>query len=251
MSVTINSSRAIFLGVNVDHIATLRQVRGTRYPDPLYAALLAEQSGADSITIHLREDKRHIQDRDVHMMRDALQTRMNLEMACTDAMVTLAETVKPQDVCLVPEKRAELTTEGGLDVVGNFAAIQSATQRLSAAGIRVSIFIDPEPRQLDAAARLPAPVVELHTGAYADAHGESQTRELIRLQQAASHAAGLGLIVNAGHGLHYHNVQPIASIPEIVELNIGHAIIARAVFDGLGNAVSEMKRLMTQARSTR
>jgi len=245
-----NNVRTIHLGVNVDHVATLRQVRGTHYPDPLYAALLAEQSGADSITIHLREDRRHIQDRDVHIMRDALQTRMNLEMACTDAMVTLAEAIKPQDVCLVPEKRAELTTEGGLDVVGNFAAIQSATQRLTAAGIRVSIFIDPEPRQLDAVAKLPAPVVELHTGAYADAHGEQQARELTRLQQAAHHAAGLGLIVNAGHGLHYHNVQAIACIPQIVELNIGHAIIARAVFDGLGKAVSEMKRLMVEARSS-
>jgi len=244
-----NNVRTIHLGVNVDHVATLRQVRGTHYPDPLYAALLAEQSGADSITIHLREDRRHIQDRDVHIMRDALQTRMNLEMACTDAMVTLAEAVKPQDVCLVPEKRAELTTEGGLDVVGNFAVIQTATQRLTAAGIRVSIFIDPEPRQLDAAAKLPAPVVELHTGAYADAHGEQQVRELTRLQQAAHHAAGLGLIVNAGHGLHYHNVQAIACIPQIVELNIGHAIIARAVFNGLGKAVSEMKRLMVEARA--
>jgi len=244
-----NNIRTIHLGVNVDHVATLRQVRGTHYPDPLYAALLAEQSGADSITIHLREDRRHIQDRDVHIMRDALQTRMNLEMACTDAMVTLAEAIKPQDVCLVPEKRAELTTEGGLDVVGNFAVIQSATQRLTTAGVRVSIFIDPEPRQLDAAAKLPAPVVELHTGAYADAHGEQQVRELTRLQQAAHHAAGLGLIVNAGHGLHYHNVQAIACIPQIVELNIGHAIIARAVFNGLGKAVSEMKRLMVEARA--
>jgi pyridoxine 5-phosphate synthase len=243
------SHRAIHLGVNIDHVATLRQVRGTRYPDPLFAALLAEQSGADSITLHLREDRRHIQDRDVHIMRDALQTRMNLEMACTDAMVALAESVKPQDVCLVPEKRAELTTEGGLDVVGNFAAIQSATRRLTAAGIRVSIFIDPEPKQLDAAARLPAPVVELHTGAYADAHDDQQGRELTRLQQAARHAASLGLIVNAGHGLHYHNVQAIAAIPEIIELNIGHAIIGRAVFDGLGSAVSEMKRLMIEARN--
>ncbi len=242
--------RSIDLGVNIDHVATLRQVRGTRYPDPLYAALLAEQSGADSITLHLREDRRHIQDRDVHIMRDALQTRMNLEMACTEAMVTLAETVKPQDVCLVPEKRAELTTEGGLDVVSNYAAIQSATQRLSAAGVRVSLFIDPEPKQLDAAAKLGAPVVELHTGAYAEAHDAAQTRELARLQQAARHAAELGLIVNAGHGLHYHNVKAIASIVEIVELNIGHAIIARAVFDGLANAVREMKRLMIEARST-
>lgn len=241
--------RSIDLGVNIDHVATLRQVRGTRYPDPLYAALLAEQSGADSITLHLREDRRHIQDRDVHLMRDALQTRMNLEMACTDAMVALAESVKPQDVCLVPEKRAELTTEGGLDVLSNYSAIQSATQRLGGAGVRVSLFIDPEPKQLDAAAKLGAPVVELHTGAYAEAHGAEQARELTRLQQAARHAAGLGLIVNAGHGLHYHNVKAIAAIHEIVELNIGHAIIARAVFDGLAKAVSEMKRLMIEARS--
>lgn len=249
MSQLVSKGRSIKLGVNVDHVATLRQARGTHYPDPLYAALLAEQSGADSITIHLREDRRHIQDRDVHIMRDALQTRMNLEMACTEAMVTLAESVKPQDVCLVPEKRAELTTEGGLDVLGNFAAIQAATQRLTAVGVRVSIFIDPEPKQLDAAARLPAPVVELHTGAYADAHGAQQVHELTRLQQAARHAAGLGLIVNAGHGLHYHNVQAIAAIPEIEELNIGHALVARAVFDGMAKAVSEMKRLMTEARA--
>lgn len=241
--------RIIHLGVNVDHVATLRQVRGTAYPDPLYAALLAEQSGADSITIHLREDRRHIQDRDVHIMRGALQTRMNLEMACTDAMIALAEQVKPQDVCLVPEKRAELTTEGGLDVITNYSAVSAAAQRLTQAGIRVSLFIDPEPAQLDAAARMGAPVVELHTGAYAEAQGATRTQELTRIQQAARHAAGLGLVVNAGHGLHYHNVQAIAAIGEIVELNIGHAIVARALFDGLATAVSEMKRLMLAARS--
>jgi pyridoxine 5-phosphate synthase len=242
------SHRTIDLGVNIDHVATLRQARGTRYPDPLYAALLAEQSGADSITLHLREDRRHIQDRDVQLMRGALQTRMNLEMACTDAMIALAEHIKPPDVCLVPEKRAELTTEGGLDVLSNFTAIHSATQRLSDAGIRVSLFIDPEFKQLDAAAKLGAPVVELHTGAYAEAHAGAQARELTRLQQAARHAVNLGLTVNAGHGLHYHNVQAIAAINEIVELNIGHAIIARAVFDGLASAVREMKRLMLEAR---
>lgn len=244
-----NSSRTIHLGVNIDHVATLRQARGMSYPDPLYAALIAEQSGADSITLHLREDRRHIQDRDVHIMRGALQTRMNLEMACTDAMVRLAETVKPQDVCLVPEKRAELTTEGGLDVVAHFDAVSAATQRLKAAGIRVSLFIDPEPAQLDAAARMGAPVVELHTGAYAEHRGDLQLRELNRIQQAARYAASLGLIVNAGHGLHYHNVQAIAAIPEIVELNIGHAIVARAIFDGFADAVREMKRLMTAARA--
>ena len=243
-----DSSRTIHLGVNIDHVATLRQARGTAYPDPLYAALIAEQSGADSITLHLREDRRHIQDRDVHLMRGALQTRMNLEMACTDAMIRLAETIKPQDVCLVPEKRAELTTEGGLDVVAHFDVVSAATQRLNAAGVRVSLFIDPEPAQLDAAARLGAPVVELHTGAYAEHRGDPQLRELTRIQNAARHAAGLGLIVNAGHGLHYHNVQAVAAIPEIVELNIGHAIVARAVFDGFAGAVREMKRLMVAAR---
>lgn len=243
-----NNKHTIHLGLNIDHVATLRQVRGTTYPDPLTAALLAEQSGADSITLHLREDRRHIQDRDVHIMRGALQTRMNLEMACTDEMLALAEMVKPQDVCLVPEKRAELTTEGGLDVAGQFDLVSNATRRLSAAGIRVSLFIDPEPMQLDAAARMGASVVELHTGAFAEQSGAGQARELSRIQHAARHADGLGLVVNAGHGLHYHNVQAIAAIPEIVELNIGHAIIARAVFDGLPNAVREMKRLMMEAR---
>ncbi|MGD9843597.1 MAG: pyridoxine 5'-phosphate synthase [Steroidobacteraceae bacterium] len=244
------NNRTIFLGLNIDHVATLRQVRGTTYPDPLTAALLAEQSGADSITLHLREDRRHIQDRDVHLMRSALQTRMNLEMACTEAMVELAETVKPQDACLVPERRAELTTEGGLDVLGNFAAIQAAVQRLAVVGVRVSLFVDPEPNQLDAAAKVGAPVVELHTGAYADSHGVEQARELARLQEAASHAKKLGLVVNAGHGLHYHNVQPVACIPDIIELNIGHAIISRAIFVGLPTAVTEMKRLMCEARSS-
>ncbi len=241
-------NRSIHLGLNIDHVATLRQVRGTRYPDPLVAALLAEQSGADSITVHLREDRRHIQDRDVRLIRQSLQTRMNLEMACTNEMLELAEDIKPQDVCLVPEKRAELTTEGGLDVVGHFDLVSAATQRLSNAGIRVSLFIDPDHQQLDAAARIGAPVVELHTGAYAEQQGEPQLRELARIREAASFATQLGLIVNAGHGLHYHNVQPIAAIPEIVELNIGHAIIARAILDGLPDAVREMKRLMVETR---
>ena len=239
----------IHLGVNVDHVATLRQVRGTAYPDPMHAALIAEQSGADSITLHLREDRRHIQDRDVRVMREALKTRMNLEMACTDAMIAIAEHIKPQDCCLVPEKRAELTTEGGLDVIANFDHLKQSCQRLAAAGVRVSIFIDADTKQLDAAAKLGAPVVELHTGAYADAHGAAQARELGRLQQAASHAVALGLVVNAGHGLHYHNVQAIAAIPQIVELNIGHAIVARALLDGMADAVREMKRLMIEARS--
>lgn len=239
----------IHLGVNIDHVATLRQARGTAYPDPLYAALLAEQSGADSITLHLREDRRHIQDRDVRMLRDALQTRMNLEMAATAEMVRLAVEVQPQDCCLVPEKRNELTTEGGLDVAGHAAALRDACARLRDAGVRVSLFVDPEPRQLDAAAQLGVPVVELHTGAYAEAHGAAQARELMRLQVAARHAAGLGLTINAGHGLHYHNVHAVAAIAEIVELNIGHAIVARAVFDGFAAAVREMKRLMTEARA--
>jgi pyridoxine 5-phosphate synthase len=240
---------AIYLGVNIDHVATLRQVRGTRYPDPLYAALLAEQSGADSITLHLREDRRHIQDRDVRLLRETLQTRMNLEMAATSEMVAIAAELRPQDCCLVPEKRNELTTEGGLDVVGNRSALRDACARLRDAGVRVSLFVDPEPAQLDAAADIGAPVVELHTGSYADTHDAAQARELMRIQVAAKHAAALGLTVNAGHGLHYHNVQAIAAIPEIVELNIGHAIVARAVFDGFAAAVREMKRLMIEART--
>lgn len=240
---------SIHLGVNIDHVATLRQARGSRYPDPLYAALLAEQSGADSITLHLREDRRHIQDRDVRLLREALQTRMNLEMAATAEMVAIAAGLRPQDCCLVPEKRNEVTTEGGLDVAANVAALRETCGRLGEAGIRVSLFVDPEPRQLDTAAQLGVPVVELHTGAYAEAQGAAQARELIRLQIAAKHAAALGLVVNAGHGLHYHNVQAVAAIPEIVELNIGHAIVARAVFDGFGPAVREMKRLMVEARA--
>lgn len=239
---------SVHLGVNVDHVATLRQARRTTYPDPLLAALLAEQSGADSITIHLREDRRHIQDRDVQLCQQALQTRLNLEMAATDEMVEIACRVRPADCCLVPEKRAEVTTEGGLDVVGQESVLRSICERLRAAGIRVSLFIDPDRAQLDAAARLGVPVVELHTGAYADARGEHRARELTRVQDAARYAAALGLTVHAGHGLNYHNVHPIAAIPEIVELNIGHAIIARAVIDGIRTAVGEMKRLMREAR---
>jgi pyridoxine 5-phosphate synthase len=239
---------SIHLGVNVDHVATLRQARGTPYPDPLFAALLAEQSGADSITLHLREDRRHIQDRDVRLCRQALQTRVNLEMAATAEMVAIACEILPPDCCLVPERRAEVTTEGGLDVVGQEAGLKALTAQLATAGIRVSLFIDPDHAQLDAAVRVGAPVVELHTGAYADASGEEVAHELERVRAAARYAAGRGLRVHAGHGLHYHNVGAIAAIPEIVELNIGHAIVARAVMDGFRSAVAEMKQLMLQAR---
>lgn len=236
------------LGVNIDHVATLRQVRRASYPDPLLAALVAEQAGADSITLHLREDRRHIQDHDVERMRASLQTRMNLEMAATDAMIEIARRVRPQDACLVPERREEVTTEGGLDVAGQVARLRECCTALREAGSRVSLFIDPEPRQLEAAFEAGAPVVELHTGAYADSSGERQAVELMRLVEAARFGSRIGLTVHAGHGLHYHNVQPVAAIAEIVELNIGHAIVARAVFDGLAAAVREMKSLMTAAR---
>ncbi|MDQ1341846.1 MAG: Pyridoxine 5-phosphate synthase [Pseudomonadota bacterium] len=236
------------LGVNIDHVATLRQVRRASYPDPLLAALVAEQAGADSITLHLREDRRHIQDHDVERMRASLQTRMNLEMAATDAMIEIARRVRPQDACLVPERREEVTTEGGLDVAGQVARLRECCTALREAGSRVSLFIDPEPRQLEAALEAGAPVVELHTGAYADSSGERQALELMRLVEAARFGSRIGLTVHAGHGLHYHNVQPVAAIAEIVELNIGHAIVARAVVDGLAAAVREMKSLMTAAR---
>jgi pyridoxine 5-phosphate synthase len=238
----------IALGVNIDHVATLRQARRIDYPDPVHAALLAEQSGADSITLHLREDRRHIQDRDVTMLRRLLQTRMNLEMAVTGEMIRIAAEVRPQDCCLVPESREEVTTEGGLDVRAQEARIDEACKMLAAAGVRVSLFIDPDTAQIEAARRVGAPVIELHTGTYANASGAARARELERVRSAASLAASLGLVVNAGHGLHYHNVEPIAAIPEIVELNIGHAIIARAVFDGLPKAVRDMKDLMRAAR---
>ena len=243
-----NQARALALGVNIDHVATLRQVRRARYPDPVYAALLAEKSGADSITLHLREDRRHIQDRDVHVMREALQTRMNLEMAVTEEMLAIAVSVRPQDCCLVPEKRTEVTTEGGLDVVAQAVRIRDACAQLQAFGIRASLFIDPDPRQVEAAFKAGAPVVELHTGAYAESHGEEQAREFERIRAAAEYADSIGLIVNAGHGLHYHNVGPIAAIGQIVELNIGHSIIARALFDGLAPAVRDMKNLLLAAR---
>jgi pyridoxine 5-phosphate synthase len=234
----------IQLGVNIDHVATLRQARGTRYPDPVQAALLAEEAGADGITLHLREDRRHIQERDVELIAAVLNTRMNLEMAVTEEMIALAERLKPSDVCLVPEKREELTTEGGLDVAAGGDAIADACARLAAAGCRVSLFIDPEPAQIQAAFEAGAPIVELHTGAYAEAAGEAQRLEYARLAAAAEFADELGLVVNAGHGLHYHNVEAIAAIAGIHELNIGHAIIARALFVGLKEAVVEMKRLM-------
>lgn len=239
----------ILLGVNVDHIATLRQARGTQFPDPAHAATVAEHAGADGITIHLREDRRHIQDRDVYVMAKTIQTRMNLEMAVTDEMIGIALEVNPEYVCLVPEKREELTTEGGLDVVGNEAKIADAVAKLSAAGIKVSLFVDAIEAQLDACARVKAPFVEIHTGAYADAENDKdRDEELARIAAGCKYAADLGLTVNAGHGLHYHNVKPIAAIPEIYELNIGHAIIARAAIDGLAKAVSDMKRLMLEAR---
>ena len=240
--------REILLGVNIDHIATLRQVRGTSYPEPLQAALVAEQAGADSITLHLREDRRHIQDRDVELLRQVLQTRMNLEMAATAEMSVIARRIRPADCCLVPERRAELTTEGGLDVARNREYLKEYCASLAEADIRVSLFVDADAAQLEAAMEVGAPVVELHTGQYADAVGRAaQATELARLRQAVEYAASLGLRVNAGHGLHYHNVSAVAAIPGIEELNIGHAIIARALFSGLPRAVSEMKQLMRQA----
>jgi pyridoxine 5-phosphate synthase len=240
----------IALGVNIDHVATLRQARGTRYPDPVYAALMSEQAGADSITLHLREDRRHIQDHDLEAIKAVIQTRMNLEMAATDEMLAIAERVRPQDICLVPERRNEVTTEGGLDVAGQLQRIREVCAIAHARGMRASLFIDPDPRQIEASAQAGAPVIELHTGRYAEAGGNERATELHRLRDGARLAAGLGLTVHAGHGLHYHNVQPVAAIPEIVELNIGHAIVARAVFHGLAQAVSEMKHLMLAARSS-
>ena len=241
----------IYLGVNVDHVATVRQARGTRYPQVLHAAWVAEQAGARGITAHLREDRRHIQDRDIALLRELLKTRLNLEMAISDEMLGVAETTKPAACCLVPEKRAELTTEGGLEVAGNLERVRDATARLVAAGIEVSLFIDPDPRQVEAAVAAGAPVIELHTGHYADLEeGPEWRAELERIQAAATLGRELGLTVNAGHGLNYHNVQAIARIPEIHELNIGHAIIARALFSGLDVAVRDMKGLMEAARAS-
>jgi pyridoxine 5-phosphate synthase len=242
-------SGPIALGVNIDHVATLRQARRARYPDPVHAALAAELAGADSITLHLREDRRHIQVQDVKTVKDLLKTRMNLELAVTDEMIEIARAVRPPDCCFVPERRAEITTEGGLNVLAEVQRIKEATAVLSNQGIRVALFIDPDPQQIDAAVQAGAPVVELHTGAYAEAEGSRQAQELERLRAAAVHAARCGLEVHAGHGLHYHNVQPVAAIREIVELNIGHAIIARAVFDGINQAVRDMKALMLAVRA--
>jgi pyridoxine 5-phosphate synthase len=242
----------IRLGVNIDHVATIRQQRGTRYPSVVQAALRAEQAGADAITLHLREDRRHIQDADVHMLRALLQKRMNLEMAVTEEMLGIALQVKPQDVCLVPERREELTTEGGLDVVRHFDKVKDACQRLGDGGIRVSLFIGPDEDQLDAAKAAGAPVVEIHTGSFADAETEiDRQAEFHRIGNAVEHGVSLGLAVNAGHGLHYHNVQEIAALPGIGELNIGHAIVAHALFVGWDNAVREMKALMMAAASGR
>nr|AMK59322.1 pyridoxal phosphate biosynthetic protein PdxJ [uncultured bacterium UPO53] len=238
----------ILLGVNIDHVATLRQARGTRYPDPVQAAIVAEEAGADGITLHLREDRRHIQERDVRLIAQVLQTRMNFEMAVTEDMLRFAEEIRPAHVCLVPEKREELTTEGGLDVAGQFEKISVACQRLGRLGIDVSLFIDADERQIDAALRAGAPTIEIHTGAYADAATPTeQDEEFRRIENAVTHAAGR-LVVNAGHGLHYHNVQRVAALTAIHELNIGHAIVARAVFSGLAGAVREMKQAMQQAR---
>lgn len=243
----MNHPNRLLLGVNIDHVATLRQARGTRYPDPVLAAALAENAGADGITVHLREDRRHIQDRDIRVLADTLQTRMNFEMAVTEEMLSFAQEIKPAHACLVPEKREELTTEGGLDVVGNFEKVSAACQRLAKLGTEVSLFIDPDQAQIDAAIACGAPVIELHTGAYAETEGAEQLAELERIRAASEYAFSKGLIVNAGHGLHYHNVEPIAEIPQLHELNIGHGIIARAIFVGLDQAIREMSQLMERA----
>ena len=241
----------IDLGINIDHVATLRNARGTTYPDPLRAALEAEEAGADAITLHLREDRRHIKDADVEIIRPLLRTRMNLEAAVTQEMIDFACKIKPQDVCLVPERRHELTTEGGLDVIKYFTEVQAAVRQLQAEGIRVSLFIDPNVDQIQAAAEVGAPVIELHTGRYAEAHQATERSELERVQRAVQEGVIRGLKVNAGHGLHYTNAQAIAAIPDIAELNIGHAIVAHAVFVGWKAAVSEMKALMVKARLNR
>ncbi|MDN5753032.1 MAG: pyridoxine 5'-phosphate synthase [Nitrosospira sp.] len=239
----------IELGVNIDHVATLRQARGTTYPDPVEAAMAAESAGADAITLHLREDRRHIQDRDVEILRDLLKTRMNLESAVTNEMIDFALRIKPEEVCLVPERREELTTEGGLDVLRHFEQVKRACDRLGEAGIRVSLFINAERAQIDAAVRAGAPAIEIHTGHYADAKtADEQQNDLERIRVAVREGIGRGLRVNAGHGLHYQNVQPIAAISDISELNIGHAIVAHALFVGFEQAVREMKRLMLEAR---
>ena len=245
---TVNIYKRPLLGVNIDHVATLREARRISYPDPLQAALLAEEAGADGITLHLREDRRHIQDRDVEIMRETLQTRMNLEMAVTEEMVCIAERIRAPHVCLVPEKREEVTTEGGLNVTGQMARIAEVCQRMAAVNSEVSLFIDPDIEQIKAAAEVGAPAIELHTGAYAEAKTPAErATELERIRAAVEVGCSLGLIVNAGHGLNYHNVEPVAAITGINELNIGHAIIARAVFVGLKDAVKEMKKLILGA----
>lgn len=242
-------NKLILLGVNIDHVATLRQARGTRYPDPVQAAIDAEDAGADGITLHMREDLRHIQARDVRLIKQVLQTRMNLELAVTDSMLEFAEEIRPEHTCLVPEKRQEVTTEGGLDIVGQKSLVYTAVQRLQAIGSEVSLFIDPDFKQIEAAAAVGAPVIELHTGCYADAKNvEQQEFELERLKKAAHFATEHNLVVNAGHGLNYHNVQPVAAIKELLELNIGHAIIARALSCGMKEAVRHMRQLMLEAR---
>ena len=240
---------SIYLGVNIDHIATIRQARGTNYPSPIEGALLCEQSGADSITLHLREDRRHIQDLDVEILRDQLTTKMNLEMAATDEMVNIASRIKPQDCCLVPEKREELTTEGGLDVASKISRMTDVCAKLAESKVIVSLFIDAQKDQIDAAKQCGAPVIELHTGHYADATGDEQKAEFERIKAMATYAHSIGLQVNAGHGLTMENTAEIAKLPEIVELNIGHSIIARAVFVGLENATREMKDLMLEVRT--
>ena len=245
----MNTQSKLELGINIDHVATLRNARGTVYPDPLKAARLAEEAGADLITLHLREDRRHIKDADLMALRPLIQTRMNLECAVTPEMINIACRVQPHDVCLVPEKREEVTTEGGLDVVGHFDAVKSATTQLKAAGIRVSLFIDPEEKQIQAAKDVGATVVELHTGRYADLAGDQQKQELERIRKAAQFGKSIGLRVNAGHGLNEGNVIPVAAIAELSELNIGHAIVAEALFKGWQNAITDMKALMNQGRA--
>jgi pyridoxine 5-phosphate synthase len=246
----MTSAKTLELGINIDHVATLRNARGTAYPDPIKAARLAEEAGADLITLHLREDRRHIKDADLIALRPLIKTRMNLECAITPEMLGIACQVKPQDVCLVPEKREEVTTEGGLDVLGKFELVKAATKQLQDAGIRVSLFIDPEEKQIQAAKDVGATVVELHTGRYADVSGDEQEAELLRIKKAAQFGKSIGLRVNAGHGLHEGNVMPIAAIAELSELNIGHAIVAEALFKGWQQAIKDMKALMAQGRST-
>jgi pyridoxine 5-phosphate synthase len=248
----VTEANRILLGVNIDHVATLRQARGTRYPDPVKAALDAEEAGADGITVHLREDRRHIQERDVQVLKEVLQTRMNFEMGVTEEMLAFAEQIRPAHACFVPETRQELTTEGGLDVAGQEARIRAAVERLARLGCEVSLFIDAEPQQIEAAARIGAPAIELHTGRYADAHTPAEAaRELARIRDGVEYGLSHGLIVNAGHGLHYQNVEPVAAIPGMHELNIGHAIVAHALFVGFKEAVREMKVLMMGAAARR